>query len=283
MSWEIFALASALFYGLMGLLQRHIMKKESSIAMSFSFQLVSALIFLPFAFSAPLPGGYLPWLIVLAASFLWVAENLAGFESLKRTEISLRAPVGKISVLFVFFLSVLALNESVTLQKTFGTALIFFGLVILTWRGKLFGGFSDKGVRLTVLAAAVYSIIVITDRFALNYFPIFAYSFLVYFIPMLMVAPLAVRNKAHVKKLFLRNKLPLLFAALLGASGYYLQLAAYKLTEVSNVIPVIELSVLVSVSGGYIFHKEKELKPRLAGALFMLAGSVLILKPSIVM
>lgn len=283
MGWEILAITAAILYGIVQIIFRHIMKKGNNIAVSFGFQVISAIIFLPFVFLflEPLPAGYLPWIIVLAASFLWVIDNLVGFEAWKHIDVSLRAPISKVSILFVFLLSVLVLDESVTLQKIGGIALVFIGIIALTWEGKLFRGLSSKGVRLTILAELIYSILVIIDRFALNYFPTLMYSFLVYFLPALMMMPLAIRNKSHVKNLFLKNKIALFSVALLGAIGYYLQLTAYKMTEVSNVIPVIELSVLVSVFGGFLIYKERNLGKRLVGAIFMLIGGILILKPGL--
>lgn len=281
MSWQALAIISAVLYGIVQVIFRHIMKKENNVAVSFGFQVVSAIIFLPFIFFSSLPMGVLPWAIVMIASFAWVLCNLVGFEAWKHIDVSLRAPVSKVSILFVLFLSVLILDESLTLQKLGGIALVFTGIIVLTWEGKLFKGFSSKGVRLTILAELIYSVLVIIDRFALNYFHVIMYSFLVYLIPAIMMTPLALRNKAHVKSLFLNNKIALLAVALLGAIGYYLQLTAYKMTEVSNVIPVIELSVIIAVLGGFLVHKEKNIRLRLLGAFIMLSGSVLIMIPGL--
>ena len=75
------------------------------------------------------------------------------------------------------------------------------------------------------------------------------------------------------------KKVLVISSVVLAVVGYFFQLTAYTLTDISNVIPIVELSVVVSVIGGYLLHKEKEFKKRLIGAMIMILGSVFILRP----
>ncbi len=218
-------------------------------------------------------------MLVLIASILWIADNLVGFETYKHLEVSLKAPIQRTGLVFILILSALFLNETITLQKISGVAVIILGVVIITWEGRFFAMLNDRGVRLAILTEIIFSIVVIVDKITVSYFTPLFYGFLVYFIPAILLTPFAIRN-THVKKL-MNKKLILVITAALGAIGYAAQLTAYTMTEVSNVIPIIELSLIVAVLGGFLVHKEKNIRLRLLGAFIMLFGSILIIKPGL--
>ncbi len=280
MSWELLALLAALMYGMQSIMFRHIMKKGNNVAYTWIFNMLSAAMFFFLAVgSMKIPYDFYPWLLVLVAGVLWIADNLVGFEAWKHLEVSLKAPISKIALVFILILSALFLNETITLQKISGIAIIILGVIVLTWEGRFFAKLNDKGVKLAILTEIIFSIVVIVDKITVSYFTPLFYGFLVYFIPAILLTPFAIRN-THVRKL-MSKKLILVITAALGVIGYAAQLTAYTMTDVSNLIPIIELSVIIAVLGGFLFHKEKNIKLRLLGAVIMLLGSVLIMKPGL--
>ena len=283
MVWQIFALLTALSRGLQKVIHRHIMKKENYIAYSWAFNLVTAVFFLfLFIRGITVPTSLHAWMLALFAGFLWAVIALVGFKSYELTPVSLRDPLARTDVLFLLLFSSLFLQESLTEFKLLGVFLIFLGLVILTWqKGKFFRRFSHLGVQLTLLSAILDGLVAVVDKSAVVFFlPVF-YGFLMYLLPALYLTPLTVKNLTPVKKLFANKKLAVFLACILGVIAYFFQLSAYMLTEVSNVFPVIQLSTLVAVIGGAIFHKEKEFGLRLVGAVFMILGSCLIVRPEL--
>ncbi|MBI2971507.1 MAG: DMT family transporter [Candidatus Aenigmarchaeota archaeon] len=282
MTWELYALVAALGFGVQALLLRRIMLKADAVTFFWAFNALLAAFTLPLlVIDASLPSGIVPWLILLAGVVLWIFEGLLVFESYKHTEISLLKPLSTISVLLVFVLSVVFLNEAATVQKILGTLAVFVGIAVLTWEKRLFAKFSAKGVRLVIASTFLTALVVIVDKVAMSYFHPIPYTFLVTLAPAVLLAPFMRARQHHVRVLF-KQKHAMLAVTCLGIVAYLATLTAYTLTDASNVMPVIQLSVIVAVAGGFILHKEKDIALRLLGALFMIAGAALILKPGII-
>lgn len=280
MSWEMLALAVAVFYGLANVILRTAMKKEDSLAFTWIYEAVSTIIFFAlFVREFSIPLGVLPWLIALAGGILWTAAPLFSFKSYQLMDVSARAPLGKVSILLVLLMSVIFLGETLTSQKIIGTFLIFLGAIILVLKGRKIE--LTKGVKTTFLAVFLSSIAFIVDKVALNYFLPAVYGFLVYLLPSILLMPLASKKQKAIKNILRRSKKALLSVILLDAIGYFTLLNAFKITDVSNVIPVIQLSSIVAILGGYYFHKEQNIAKRLLGAVVMIAGSILILRPGL--
>lgn len=277
--WVIFALAAAFSSGFSRIIHRYIMKNESHIAYSWILNVIGA-IFLIF----PLLGGVnIPvlspvWLIVLFASSLWTAVTLIGFESYKHTQLSLREPLSRTSILFLLFFSVIVIGETVTVAKITGILIIFAGLITLLWRGKSFN-VSNRGVKLTLSAAVLVGLVSVVDKVAVGYFQPALYAFLLFIVPAIYLTPAALNDRSGIKSIAKNKLVTVILVSLLTAASYYFQIFAYSLTEVSNVFPILQLSTLVAVFGGYFVHKEKDLVLRIAGAVLMIIGSVFIVLP----
>ncbi len=284
MVWEIFALICALSKGFQRIIHREIMKHENHIAYAWFFNLLTSIYFL-FLFMRGITISTLPyaWGLVLFAGFLWAVIAMIGFKSYKYVEVSLRDPVSRTDVLFAVFFSVLILQESLSLLKFIGILLIFLGLVTLSWKkNKPFAMLSNKGIQLTLLTSLLCGFVAIVDKTAVTFFlPIF-YGFLMYLLPAIFLTPLAVKNMDKVKSLLSKKLIFVIITTGLGMIAYFFLLSAYMLTEVSNVFPVIQLSSIIAVIGGHFIHKEKELGTRLLGAIIMIIGSIMILRPEIV-
>ena len=285
MVWQIFALITALSRGFQKVIHRSIMKKENYVAYGWFFNLLTGILFLfLFVRGITIPSSSYAWILALFAGFLWAVIALIGFKSYQYTQVSLREPLARTDVLFLLLFSVLILQESVTIPKLAGVLLIFVGLIILTWhKRRIFGKLSDLGVQLTLLVAVFDGFVAVVDKTAIVYFlPVF-YGFLMYFLPAIYLTPLALKNIDKVKELLSNKALAVVVACILGVIAYYFQLSAYMLAEVSNVFPVIQLSTLITALGGVYLYKEEELDLRLLGAIFMIVGSSIILKPEILL
>ena len=144
-------------------------------------------------------------------------------------------------------------------------------------KGENFGKFSDKGVQLTLLTAVLSGFIAVVDKIAVVYFLPALYGFLMYFIPAVYLTPLALKNKREIKSLVSGKMFWVVVVSVITVLSYCFQLSAYLLTDVSNVFPVLQLSTLVAVFGGYLIHKEKDLAVRFVGAALMIGGTIMIM------
>ena len=113
----------------------------------------------------------------------------------------------------------------------------------------------------------------------LAYFTPAFYGFLVFLFPTVILTPFILPKFHKVKTSFQKMKLPMLTVSLLGTLGYFANITAYTLTDVSNVVIVLQLGIIIGVFGGYLFHKESDLWRRLLGALFVIAGTALVIRP----
>ncbi len=275
----IFAALSALSKGFEKVLHRFILIREDSLSYAFVWHILTAIFFLPlFIIEFNLPKQSFAWLLIIISSALWSIIAYVGFKAYSYLEVSIKTPIGKSRMLFVLLLSVIFLKETLTLKKILGTFLIFTGIVILTYkRGKRFGSLKEKGVQLTFLSAFLTSVVWLVDKYATNFFNPGMYSFLVYFVPSTMLFPFVLRKKQELKSLLKFRSSAIIFTVILGAAHYYLILRAFKLTEASIVVPIVELSTLIAVFSGIKFLKEsKEVSKKIIAAIIVILGAVLL-------
>lgn len=278
MIWLILALLSAFFDGIGDLINRFIMIKQNAIAYAFVWHILAAIFYIPFIGKINLPNIPFAWFVLVSASILWALAGFTGFLAYKYTEASVKVPLGKSRLLFLLVFSVIFLKESITLLKVVGTFLIFFGVIILTYKNKkVFGKLSDRGVQLTLLTALLIALVSILDKVAIKYFSVGLYGFLVYLIPGSLIGLFAFNKTKEIKKLIKERALVVLISAILGFLFYYLRLKAYSLEEVSKVFPITQLSTLVVVFGGIFILREKtDIFKKILSAIIMILGAILI-------
>jgi uncharacterized membrane protein len=286
MVWQLYALISAFSIGFQRIINAYVVKTEDYIAYSwFSTFLTSTffMILLLIIGDITIPTSLDAWTLALVAGVLWTFITVLGFKSYQLTPLSLREPISRVDVLFLLAFSVLLLNEALTIVKVLGTGFIFIGLIILTGqRKKAFGRLTDKGVKLTLLVAVFHGLVSVVDKRAVVFFLPAFYGFLEYALVPLYLMPLAVKNSVKIKKIIINQKFVPIIGSALSVIAYYSRLHASFLTDVSNVFPVLQLSTVISVLGGFLFFKEGELKSRLAGSMIMIVGSIIILNPDII-
>lgn len=171
------------------------------------------------------------------------------------------------------------LSESILLNKVVGVLIIFFGLILLTYKkGFLFAGFKDKGIQLTLLTSLLFALVAIVDKRAITFFDVGMYSFMVYFIPGLFLLLLMDKQKFdNTKKLIKSKWIFLILSALLGFS-YFFDLKAYQLMDANIVLPILRTSTLVTVIFGMIFFKEERTQvfKKLLAAAIVILGTLLL-------
>ncbi len=275
----ILAVLAAISKGFEKVINRLILIKEDSLSYAFIWQLLSSIFFLPlFIKDFKIPEQGSAWILVIISSVLWSLVAYTGFKAHSKLEVSIKPIISKSKLLFVLLLSIIFLKETLTIEKIIGTTLIFTGIVILTYKkGRKFHSLREKGVQLTILSAFLTASVLIIDKYSTNYFNAGTYSFLVYFIPAIILTPFIINKKQELKSILKNNYKTTITAVLLGAANYYLMLKAFKLEDASIVVPIIELSTLIAVFGGIKYLKEKkEISKKIIAATIVIIGAIII-------
>jgi uncharacterized membrane protein len=275
----IFAVLSAISKGFEKILHKYVLVKEDSLSYAFIWHILSSIFFLPFfIIEFNLPKQHFAWMLVILSSILWAIVAYSGFKAYSHLEVSIKTPLGKSKMLFVLLFSVIFLKEILTLEKILGTILVFVGIIVLTYKKeKRFGDLKNKGGKLTLISAFLMSIVLLVDKYATNFFNPGMYSFLVYFLPAIVIFPFVSNKKTELKSIFKNRFSTTITTTLLGAAYYYLLLKAFKLAEASTVVPIVELSTLIAVFGGVKFLKESEEIPKkIIATIIVIIGAILL-------
>jgi len=203
-------------------------------------------------------------------------------KALSVSPLSVTVPFLSLTPLFMLVTSVVMLGETPDMKGLAGIVLIAMGGYTIHLE-KARGGFlaplkaigKEKGSAIMLLVAFIWSWAATLDKLAVLrsspafYTAFFAIAFGVLYLPLLMVGlrrrPL---ERGQVPRLFLLGA----FSAAMILS----QMSAIELTIASYVIAIKRAGAVLAVLLGYVYYKERNLLPRLAGAALMTAGVVLI-------
>ena len=230
-------------------------------------------------------GWFLPplkfWLII--AGIVLPLEILLAFVGTKAVQIaplSLIAPLGAFSSIFLIPMGYFVLGELPTLIGAFGVLLIVIGSFILGWqrgagriRYGLWNIFQEPGSYFAFLGAFIAAIAVTITKFSFRYAsPLLSAFYLTAAMAILLVPFLFLQS---------RNSLRLRFWDLAGlsamsGSGLALHNVGLSLIPAVYYISIKRLSVVINVVLGRVFFNEDNTMERLLGAAIMVAGVILI-------
>lgn len=200
--------------------------------------------------------------------------------AIKISPISLSLPFLSLTPLFLIFTGFIFLNEIPSKRASFGILLLVLGSYVMNIEKREFGFtepfkaiFKEKGTRIVILVAFLYSITsIIGKELVLLSSPFF---FTVYYTIIMTLATLP------FGVLGVKEKRPKITISVILSGIFYgfmilFHMLAIRHTMVSYMIGLKRLSGVFSVILGYIFFKEKHIKTRLLGALFMVTGAIFI-------
>jgi len=194
-------------------------------------------------------------LLIILAIILYGTYERVQFYARKEIEVSTITVLFRLAPAVTFITSILILGESFSIRKLIGVILIISATILASYK-KTRIKFSKA--LLTVLVCAVMLGIAWTvDKkiMSANFSPQF-YSLLIWAVPLLYIyLPHISRQDLKTEISIGSWKIPLL--AFINVLGYYFQLKATSLADVSKVIPLISTSTIFIVLGGIILLKEK--------------------------
>jgi len=275
----ILAIIAGLIIGSIRLVHKHILKDEDSLVYSCAFHLLGGLIFLPLLIIYfELPSSPKAWILAAVSTIAWAVAVYSGFCAYKILQVSLRTILSKTRPIFAIIISFVVFREAFHYMKVVGTLIIFLGIVVAFYNKKLSNDhITNKGIMFGVLAGFFGAIAMTADKYALEFFNINMYLFMIYFLPGLLVLPFALQRKKEIKSLFTNKIKPTILAVIGDCIAYIFVLNALKRADASIVIPVIEISVIISVIGGVVFYKEDDNLIRKIIATFIVVLGIVIL------
>jgi drug/metabolite transporter (DMT)-like permease len=280
MEWLFLVLAAVAMFGMLGALQRYILREEDPLSYAFWFNSLATFFFLPLLLLEPLVlPSTLPQLgLFFAAAIMWFCINVVSFYATAAEHVTLVNPLRQTNVLWVLVFAVFLLREELTMFKLFGTLSILAGVVALTWKGGLLKGLDSVGARLALVLAVMMAFVTVLDKYNVSsgVSPAF-YGLSMFALPGAAFLLIAGFRRARLRKTLFSKRWAILAATGLLALGYYVILHAYRIADVSVINPITRLDLLITMALGYVWLQEREeFGRRLLGAVLMIAGAFLV-------
>jgi uncharacterized membrane protein len=171
MDWFVFALLSPAFWGLSNVFNKFLVTKK----FRGYFSIVSYLHFVDLIFAgiiyfvAPINFQFPYALFAMMVGLFPVAAFWFYTEALRVDEVSRVTPLFQFIPIFVVFLSALFLNEILSAQKYFGTALIVATSLLISYKKAESGNSLSSAFKLMIPFSIILSVYTILQKFLLSY------------------------------------------------------------------------------------------------------------------
>ncbi len=279
MHWLWFALISVTSFSVSTLLQRVVMRKDSSDAITSSilFQLIMTVLSIPVAlyFGFHLPSvTLLPFFVISAV--LYAFGTVSFFRASQELEASESSILAGSGALVTIIASYVFLAERFSAFQLAGVALILSAVILVNYRRDKIR--FKRGSWFALLGATCYGLAVVSDGYILRTFDTFSFLPIMNMMPasvLLLAFPNKLPKLIHDAKHI--NKTLILYSAVyvVAAETFYYPLKNGAL--VSQMSTILRASIIMTVVLGMIFLKERS-QPikKLAGAILTTAGILLI-------
>jgi len=284
----LLSLALLVFAAVLHALSNVLIKlSRDKLAFTWWMLTASAIIGFPLIFfvGQPRPIG---WLIILVSGLIEAAYFITLTRAYALGDLSQVYPIARGSApLFVLLWALLLLGERPTPIGVGGILIVVLGLYLVNlpslsdWKRPLLG-FRSPAARWALVTGLLISIYSSIDKVGMRYVDPLPYLYLFLVVTWLALSAQwfnpdrrsALRAELRVdkQKLVLRAAA----AALLGGGAYALVLAALRLSPVSYVSPVRELSVVIGAWLGVRFMDEAGGRLRIFAALLVALGIIVI-------
>ena len=224
-------------------------------------------------------------LIGIAGGICFVLYHLLTGRAYRSGDLSLTYPLCQTSMVYVPIWGGVLMGERLTLPGVAGIALVILGAYTVQMQRfslaeilRPFSNLKDSSVRAALAAGFVYSFGAMLDKAGVTrYSPLYFTWILVIVMLLLMTANLARGKYRHQIMAEWREnwRLILLSGPIMMASFVTFRFGL-KLAPMSYAVPIRQVSILVGVLIGVVFLGESFGRIRLASALLIMAGAVLI-------
>lgn len=270
---------------------RNYLTKKASDKKAFVwwYEIIGLLLFTPL-FIVYFPAAALnkadTWMFVAISGVLHFVYWVFLTKALERGDLSLVYPIMRSSPALVLFISMIVLNEDVSLGGAGGILLVVVGsycinmheLSLYALVRPLMSLPTDRAIQfavLTLLSVTAYSIV---DKVAVETIHPVIFAYLYPWMSMLLFSRYigVGKNWCRMKNEWQTNRWTILICGVLAIFGYFLILVAFTIDRVSYIVGLRQLSIVFAVLlGGYALN-EKHRAIRLTFACIIFAGTFLI-------
>jgi uncharacterized membrane protein len=225
------------------------------------------------------------WLIILGAVASLMVATYLNLEALKLEELSYIAPLNAFVPVFTLLIAFIFLGEDPPKFGIIGILLIFAGAYIVNirtakmkWYEPLKHLITNSGARLSVGVAFGYAVNTVLLKQISNqgYDSIsIMYATTLLGLALLMYKPF--KERSELGHLFKSNKFIIFGAAISSFAGSFFHILAIAGTFASYAVGVRRFEVLFSVILGWKYLKESNIRNKLIGSGFMIAGTIAML------
>jgi drug/metabolite transporter (DMT)-like permease len=290
MEWFLATLAAALIWSATGIVAKELMDQDSSLVYSFLYSTLALVfytpVFLYLVSSAEISLSFFTVGAFIVSGFANIFGITAYNYSIKLGELSRVIPFTKLNPVFTAIIAAALLGEKMTPTRVTGILLVTVGSYVIleeknrNWRQPFRSFIKDRAPKVAVLSAVIFSVAAVMDRYAVQAFQPEVYTFMIY---LFMTTGLSVYIFGQRPELvdqiipdLKKHRLKYVFTGAGAALASYLIFFAFSKAPASQVIPVLQIQVLISVIAGVLLFEEDNLKQKLIGSAILIAGVVLV-------
>ena len=278
MSWQLLIALSVITNSVAVLMQRLILKSGKVTPGAFGVfvgLLCGALLSVVAAVQGKLNFAGLSesWPNVALATLTYSIGAMLTNTALQKTEASKFTVLFATRGLITILIAMVLLNEPVSWLRALGALLIFLGVAVTSWQSEKFQ--LQQGDWLTLIAAFIYGVANVNDRFALQHMHLYPYLILAYVLPALVIAVVMPKSISEIKVILEPKQLRsiLLLTVFFFLSGLTFFGALQIAPNTAQVAAINLTSVVLIVGLSFIFLKESShWQKKLLGAVITLAG-----------
>jgi drug/metabolite transporter (DMT)-like permease len=286
--WYAYAGFAALATGVLGVLEKRVLKHEHALAFSATLAIVNVAILIPFAWGVDFSGIAPSTFIALYA--ISIIASLAFFfvmRAVRHLEVSTVSPLLALGPGVSTFLAFIFLGEALSFTNIVGIALLVAGAVVLEVSVRERSSRSavplwkSPYVHLIFYALVLYGFSSVVDRFLLGYRGVdpLAYLFIVHlFLAFNFLVALTARGNGldDVRRVMLDARWFIVAIALLTLASRFSQILAVSVAPLGLVVAVKHASVFVATAlGGELFH-ERHLGRKMLACIIIFGGILLV-------
>lgn len=269
-------------------LSRVFLKEEESDAVVYAVLFNVACTLIVGAYSL-VNGFYLPdiakyWPNIIVMGLLYALAQVFIFQASKLTEASEVIIISSTRILWTIGAAVLFLDETFTIQKSIGAALILSAVTLVSYQKTKISNKNksaiSKGRIYAILAGFCLGLGFVNDSYILKTADATSYAALVFLVPTIMTViiyrPGINKFKKLINKKLVRNSLIL---GVFYAIGIIASYTAYKSGgDASQIVPIGQSVVIITVLISVVFLSErKHLIQKMVGTVLVTVGVLLLI------
>lgn len=282
---------AAVLFTILAVISKELMEHITTLEFTAIYSLVAFIFYTPafiyFSQHHTLKLNQTLTILVLLSGIGNILGMLAYNYGLKHTSISIAMPLNRTQPVFVAIIGFLALSETMNPQRIAGILTVTLGSYIVLLENPrnpldpITNLAHDYGAQLAITSAGIFSIVSVTDRYVSQQLPPQLYTYLTLGIMTITLNTYLTfqKDKNYTKHLKTELKKYTKLYTLVGiftATAYLSMYTAFQNAEASQVVPVMQLQVPLTVlAGKEIFH-ETHMIEKIIGSILLITGIILV-------